>query len=497
MPEQQSPPPPIVLQILLVALLSLGQFLDTFNSSAFFAAIPSIAKDIHLQKNSTVWLVSAYQITFSSFLLLSGRITDVYNPKFIMITGSTLFGILSLVTGFVRNPVIFLVLRALIGIAATLTIPSALNLISSNFEDRSRAFALAAFGGSAALGNVFGLILGALFTQFTHWPWIFFFEAAVALPIALLSVAVIPSQQHGRTLKTRDLDWAGVILLTALLLLFILAITSGSTYGWKSLIVILPLTFSAILAVLFGIWELHRSAAGREAAIPSSVWKYRNFRILMLIALAPFLWLTIVFLTFTTLWQNVYQWTPLAAAIHLLPIGIFAVVTMAISGRLATTKIHAKWVILCGQLLVVGGTALLPFADRPARYWTYAFPGFGIATIGTAVVYTRSNIATLQSMPTELAGTAGALFSTSLQFGATIGVAAITAVQSNVGEHSSNIYQGSSAGFWCLFGFSAALACATAIFYRIDLPTGNTEGTMSSETESSEGKCDVLSVSNL
>ncbi|KAJ7102694.1 major facilitator superfamily domain-containing protein [Mycena epipterygia] len=486
MPDQRGPPS-LALQILLVALLSLGQFLDTFNSSAFFAAIPSIAKDIHLHNNSTVWLVSAYQITFSSFLLLSGRITDVYNPKFVLITGSTLFGVLSLITGFMRNPIVFLVLRAFIGLAATLTIPSALNLISSNFTDKSRAFALAAFGGSAALGNVFGLILGALFTQFTHWPWIFFFEAVLALPVALLCMFVIPSRPRRQTMKTKDLDWIGVVILTALLLLFILAITSGSTYGWKSLIVIMPLSLSAILTIVFATWEIRRSAAGLEAAIPSSVWKYPNFLILMLTALAPFLWLTIVFLTFTTLWQNVYEWSPLKAAIHLLPIGIFAVVTMAVSGRLATTNFHAKWVILFGQLLVVGGTVLLPFADRPTRYWTRAFPGFAIGTIGTALVYTRANIAILQPMPTDLAGTAGALFSTSLQFGATIGVAAITAVQSNVGEHSSDIYKGSSAGFWCLFGFSAALACATAVCYRTGVPKMR-EGEDSSPTESSSEK---------
>ncbi|KAJ7748822.1 MFS general substrate transporter [Mycena maculata] len=449
MPQGQGPPS-LVLQIFLVTLLCLGQFLDTFNSSAFFAAIPSIARTIKLQSNSTVWLVSAYQITFSSFLLLSGRITDVYNPKLILITGSVFFGLLSLVTGFMLNSIAFLVLRALIGIAATLTIPSALNLISSNFTEPSkRAFALGAFGG------IFGLILGALFTQFTTWRWIFFFEASLALPVAALCAVVIPSQRRIRTMKSSDLDWIGVILLTALLLLFILAITSGSSYGWKSLIVILPLTLSGILTIVFGTWEVRRSVLGREAAIPAYVWKYPNFLILMLTALAPFLWFTIV---------------PINAAIHLLPIGICAVLTMATSPRLAATKVHAKWVIFTGQLLVLAGTAFLPFADGPSRYWTRAFPGFVIGSIGTALVYTRANIAILESMPTDLAGTAGALFSTSLQFGAAVGVAAITAVQSNVNEHSSQIYMGRAIGFWCLFGFSAALACATALVYRTEVP---------------------------
>ncbi|KAK6988894.1 MFS general substrate transporter [Favolaschia claudopus] len=454
-------------RILLVILLSLGQFLDTFNSSAFFSAIPSIAKDIHLQSSTTVWLVSAYQITFSSFLLFSGRITDVYNPKWILIVGSTLFGILSLLTGFMRNTVVFLVLRAVIGIAATLTIPSAMHIISATFtRANERSSALAAFSASAAFGNVFGLILGAVFTEFTNWPWIFFFEAAIGIPLALISVIVIPHQQQQSLLRTRDLDWIGVALLTVTLLSFILAVTSGSTYGWSSLIVILPLSLSPIFVVLFGVWEKRRLAQGLQSAIPASVWKYRNFPILMLTALAPFFWLTIVFLTFTTFWQTVYDWSPMAAAVHLLPIGIFAVLTMSLSGQLANTQIDAKWVILCGQLLVIAGTALLPFADHPSRYWSYAFPGFALGSIGTALVYTRANIATLHSMPTDFAGTAGALFSTSLQLGATIGVTAITAVQANVEKQSNKLYEGNFVGFWCLFGFSISVMALTAIFYK-------------------------------
>ena len=65
----------------LLSLLCVAQFLDIFNSSAFFAAIPTLARSLSLSDKNSVWLVSAYQVTFASFLLLSGRISDAYNPS--------------------------------------------------------------------------------------------------------------------------------------------------------------------------------------------------------------------------------------------------------------------------------------------------------------------------------------------------------------------------------------------------------------------------------
>lgn len=85
-------------KILLLSLFCLSQFLDTFNTSALFSAIPAIATSTGLNDSQSVWLYSSYQISFAAFLLIvrpiysssfidspyvaqSGRMSDIYNPS--------------------------------------------------------------------------------------------------------------------------------------------------------------------------------------------------------------------------------------------------------------------------------------------------------------------------------------------------------------------------------------------------------------------------------
>ncbi|KAG8772075.1 hypothetical protein FRC12_003257 [Ceratobasidium sp. 428] len=138
----------------LLAVFCLGQFLDTVNTSAMFPAIPAISRDVGLTESDSVWLFAAYQATFASFLLISGRISDVYSPKPVFVLGTGFFGLTTLAGGFPRDKISFLVLRALQGIGASLTIPSSLNLIVQMFPDRreqGRAFGW--YSSVGAIGN--------------------------------------------------------------------------------------------------------------------------------------------------------------------------------------------------------------------------------------------------------------------------------------------------------------------------------------------------------
>ncbi|EIN11084.1 MFS general substrate transporter [Punctularia strigosozonata HHB-11173 SS5] len=456
------------LSIFLVFLVCAGQFLDTFNSSAFFLAIPSLAKDLSLSGNASVWLISSFQITFSSFLLVSGRLTDRYTSKYVFVSGLFSFGALSLASAFVKNKIIFLIFRAFIGIAASLTIPSATHLVvhtspSAHFRTR----ALAAFNGSVALGNVIGLVLGAVFVQRASWKWIFYFEAMVSLPIALLCLVVIPNniQQRDNTHNGSSekegikIDWIASVLL------FVLGVTSGASSGWGSALVIVPLVLSACIAAAFFVWEIRYSSAA--SALPSELWNIPGIRPLCIVSLLPMLWWTQVFFTFSELWQTRYYSSILTAA-HLLPVGVLAIVVIACAPILKSF-IGSKAIILVGLTFIVAATSLLPFADRKSRYWTFAFPAFTIGTTGVAMIFVHANIAMLEATPKRLTGTVGAMFSTSLQLGAAVGVAAITALQSNIANkraENSSGFSGIAAGFWLLLGIVTASAVIFSLTFE-------------------------------
>ncbi|KZP03713.1 MFS general substrate transporter, partial [Athelia psychrophila] len=206
---------------ILLTTFCLAQFLDSFNNSALYSAMPSFIIDLRITEGQSTWIMSAFQLTFASFLLVSGRISDVYNPKFAFIAGVGALGVINLGAGFASDKIFLIVLRAFSGIAASLTIPSALSLIVTLFPDPiAQASALSAFGGSGSMGSVLGLFVGAIFIEYASWHWSFWFLALLTVPIASLGLFLIPREKAPSAAprlkgyaKFKSLDLIGVSTL--------------------------------------------------------------------------------------------------------------------------------------------------------------------------------------------------------------------------------------------------------------------------------------------
>ncbi|KAF4609874.1 hypothetical protein D9613_010411 [Agrocybe pediades] len=444
-------------KLLVLVVLCSALFLDTFNNSSLFAAIPPIALQLNIPNSQSVWLLGAYQLTFAALLLISGRVSDLYNPKWVFLLGATAMAVFALISGFIRSEIPLIVLRALMGAGGALTIPSAQHLIVHIFpEPEEQAKALAIFGGMGGIGIVIGLIIGALLVTYTSWPWIFYFSAIISTVIIISISLLIPNisrpRDGGKTNRLKQLDIVGVSAFTASLVLFIFAVTTGSISGWGSAKVIAPLIISVFLMALFFVWEGY--IPEHHAALPPTIWKFDNVPILTAISFVPFMWWGSIFPIFSWVWEVVYHWSAIKSAVHFLPValGIFPALPLA---AILQSKISQKWVILLGFTLLLAGTILLPFANSPARYWPFVFPGFLLGTAGAAIIYATANIALLANTPANVSGIVSAIFVAALQTGGATGLAIITSIQTSVevGHGGPMSFQGRAAGLWFLVAF--------------------------------------------
>lgn len=132
-------------------------------------------------------------------------------------------------------------------------------------------------------------MIGGAFVQWANWRWILWFTAILGVAIGLTSILTVPDSAP-RTLKPswKRLDLGGVSLITVAVVLFVYAVTSGSTTGWVTAGVLAPLVVSVLMAVAFFVYEAYIDPD--LAALPPRVWKYKNVPILIGIALLPFLW---------------------------------------------------------------------------------------------------------------------------------------------------------------------------------------------------------------
>ncbi|KAJ7484313.1 major facilitator superfamily-domain-containing protein [Mycena latifolia] len=375
---------PQTKKLFLLAIFYLSLLLDTFNNSLLFTAIPAISIQLNIPNSQSVWLLSAYQLTFAALLLVVNyhAAFDLGALKWVFVAGALLMDVFALVGGFIRKEIPLIISTALTasGAGGALTIPSALHLIAHMYPDpATQVKAVTAFGGLGATGIVLGLIIGALFVSYASWPWVFYFSAAVS--------AVIESRAE-QILRFRRLDLLGVFTFTAASILFIFSIIS----------VLAPLIMSLFLFVLFFVWEARLPES--YAAVPSKMWSYENFTVLIAISVASFMWWGSIFLLFSWFWEVVYGWSAIKTAVHFLPgLGIFSVLPLAAGLQCL------KW------------TALLPLADFKDHYWCFAFPGFLLGTAGAALIYTATNVALLANTPRDVSGIVSAMFTCVLQKG--------------------------------------------------------------------------------
>ncbi|KAI0791391.1 major facilitator superfamily domain-containing protein [Abortiporus biennis] len=475
----------------LLAFFCAAQFLDSFNNSSLFSAIPTLIDVLDITEGESTWIISAFQLTFAAFLLISGRISDIYNPKYAFIVGVAVLGIFSIAAGFVHDKISLIVLRALSGIFVSLTIPSALTLLVNLFpEQAEQARALGIFGGCGSIGGVLGLIIGAIFVEFATWKWVFWFVAVISIPIAAACVILIPkhttnsnhpTSSSSAASRLKSLDLLGVTTLTAALILFIFAVTSASDAGWGTAKVLAPLIISIFMVAGFFFYET--VIPPEVAAVPPRTWFLPNFAVLFGVALLPYFWWSTAYTTYTTLWQTVYGWSVISMALRMIPMGFFSLV-VSFSGSL-TRIISPKWILMFAQVLLMVSTILEAFTDSPHKYWSFVFPAFILGTSGAMFTYTHTFIAIFRATPSSMAGTVGAIFNCALQLGSAIGLAVDisiqTSVETRVGDPTT--YKGKAASFWFLFAIICIEFFSILVFYRVDVEKKDEENPKNPEKE--------------
>ncbi|KAF8507578.1 major facilitator superfamily domain-containing protein [Hysterangium stoloniferum] len=406
-------------KVILLALLCSAQFFDIFSAVSVIIALPDISNDLHFQPGALQWIVSAYTLTFAASFLLAGRLTDIYASKPIFCIGYLMVGIFSILCAVSVHPIMLLVFRAIQGIGAAFTFPSALSMIIQYFPDtKEKNRALGLFGGFGAIGNVVGFILGGVLTAQVNWRWIFYLVAIIVTPFSLLSFLVIPKRPSQTEKRHRKLDWQGVGVLSAGLILFVYALSDANDVGYGKPRIIVTLVFSVIFII--GFFFIERVV--EDPAVPPKTWTAHNFLPLFLYCSSLYWFINGIEIQLIQIFQDLWGWSALLAAIHCLPLGITAGSFTYITPMFAL-YIPRRVLLIAGQVLMAIAVVLFAFVDTPDKYWSYLLPGMMIGAIGVAIAYVAANIFIMADAPEGEEGVIGAMMNTAFQLGATVGLA--------------------------------------------------------------------------
>jgi len=451
---------------LTLALLCAVAFIDLLDTSIVNIALPQIRTHLHFSVQSLQWVASAYLLTYGGFLLLGGRAADLLGRRRLLVAGTLLFGITSLVCGLAGSEGLLIGARLAQGVGAAMMTPAALSILTTSFHTRTdRVKALGAWGGVGALSGALGAVFGGVLTTEASWRWVFFVNIPVVAGILVASFRLIDDIRP-KAPPLRDFDTVGAGLITGGMLLLVYALVNAPTVGWGKARTIGELAGALALVGLFLFNEQRHS----NPLVPLSLFKIKGLGaadVTQILAMAGFY---TMFFIVTLYMQDVLHYSAIHAGLCYLPVTVGAGAGAGLA-TFAIPKIGTRPLIAAGALLGAGGVFWLSRIPLHGSYVSDLLPGIVIMGAGVGFVLVGVQNAANGGVPADKAGLAASLITASFQLGGALGLAIFVSLATGRTNHLLATHtpprEALTLGFQRgLLGASIALVIAAVIALR-------------------------------
>jgi len=408
---------------LALMVLCLGVLMIVLDTTIVNVALPSIRTDLGFTETSLVWVVNAYMLTFGGFLLLGGRLGDLYGHRRVFLAGLVLFTLASLACGISTTQGLLIAARAVQGLGGAIVSAVSLSLIMNLFtEPADRAKAMGVYGFVCAGGGSIGVLLGGLLTSSLSWHWIFLVNLPIGVAVYALCLALLPSargQAHGE-----KLDVAGAVTVTLSLMLAVYGVVNGNEAGWRSAQTLGLLgTAVALLAIFIAI-----EARVKHPLMPLGLFRLRSVSVSNVVgvlwAAAMFAWFFISALYM----QLVLAYTPMQIGLAFLPANvIMAVFSLGLSARIVM-RFGIRRPLAAGLWLAAIGLALFARAPVDGRFAIDVLPGMLLLGLGAGMAFNPLLLAAMSEVSPSESGLASGVVNTAFMMGGALGLAVLASI---------------------------------------------------------------------
>ncbi len=462
---------------LALMVLCLGDLMIVLDSTIVNVALPSIRTDLGFTETTLVWVVNGYMLTFGGFLLLGGRLGDLYGRRRVFLAGIALFTLASLACGIATSQWTLIVARAVQGLGGAVVSAVALSLIMTLFTaPADRAKAMGVFGFVMAGGGSIGVLLGGVLTDALSWHWIFLVNLPVGVAVAVLTLMLLPADEAGA--GGERLDVAGAVTVTAALLAAVYAVVDAERAGWGSAQTLGLLAAAAALLVLFVVIEARTS----HPLVPLRLFRLRK---LVTANVVGILWSTAMFAWFflsALYMQMVLAYTPLQVGLAFLPSNlIMGAFSLGLSAKVVM-RFGVRWPLALGLALVAAGLGAFSFAPVEGSFALDVLPGMVLLGFGVGLAFNPVLLAAMSDVDPAESGLASGVVNTAFMMGGALGLAVLASLAAAVTSGSlaggapveAALTEGYRAAFLAGALIAALAALIAAIFLRgVKAPTAD------------------------
>jgi EmrB/QacA subfamily drug resistance transporter len=438
---------------LALYVLCAGVLMIVLDTTIVNVALPSIREDLGFTETSLVWVVNAYMLTFGGFLLLGGRLGDLYGRRRLFLLGITLFTLASLACGLSNSQWLLVAARAVQGLGGAVVTAIALSLIMNLFtEPADRAKAMGIYSFVCAGGGSIGVLAGGVLTSALNWHWVFLVNLPIGVLVYALCRVLLPDSRAEAT--RRRLDIGGAVTVTASSMLAVYAIVNGD---------VVLLAIAAVLLAVFLLIEARVAAP----LMPLGLFRLRSVAtanvVGILWAAAMFAWFFISALYM----QIVLGYSALHVGLAFLPANlIMAAFSLGLSARLVM-RFGIRIPLAGGLVLAAAGLALFALSPVDGRFAVHVLPGMTLLGVGCGMALNPVLLAAMSDVAPSDSGLASGIVNTSFMMGGALGLAVLASLAA--GRTEALLGSGApspvalTGGYAVAFGVGAAFAAAAAL----------------------------------
>jgi EmrB/QacA subfamily drug resistance transporter len=435
---------------LALYMLCAGELMIVLDTTVVNVALPSIREALGFGESSLVWVVNAYILTYGGFMLLGGRLGDLYGKRRLFLAGITLFTVASLACGLANSQPLLVIARAVQGLGGAVVSAIALSLIMDLFTgaaDRARAMGI--YGFVCAGGGSLGVLLGGALTSALSWHWVFLINLPIGAAVYALCAALLPDD---RPASRPGLDVGGAILITSALLLAVYGIVNG------------PLALLAAAALLLAAFLAVESRVAHPL-MPLRLFRLRSMAVANAVgalwAAAMFAWFFIEALYL----QGVLGYDAFAVGLAFLPSNlIMAAFSIGLSAKMVM-RYGLRTPIALGLGLAAAGLALFALAPVQGDFWRHVLPGMLLLGIGCGMALNPVMLAAMGDVAPDESGLASGVLNTAFMMGGALGLAILASLAAFQTQRSGGTQSlaALTQGYHLAFAVAAAFAGLAAL----------------------------------
>ncbi|MFJ9672703.1 MFS transporter [Streptomyces sp. NPDC101221] len=465
---QQAAPRLSARERLVLFVLCAAQFMVALDFSVLNVALPVLGADLGMSTSALQWAVTAFALPSGGFLLLFGRMGDLYGRRRLFLAGLALFGAASLLATLAWDPASFLAGRALQGLGAAAIVPTGMSLLTTTFpEGPARDRALGISGTLLSLGFTVGMVAGGVLTDLLSWRSTMGLLALFALIVLPLAPRLLP---ESRTPERPRLDVPGAVTVTGGLLSLIYALTTAAEHGFGRTDVLATLAAGLLLLAAFAAVESRTPAP----LVSLPMLRRRTVAWGNLGGLVTFSMMSTVIFVLTLYLQEILRLSAFQTGLIFGVQGVLSVVAGSLAPRVIGRFGARRTLVgaLAGQGAL--GLSLLALGEGgwSVLLATAAVSLASMCHLGAIISY---GLTVTSGVPDEEQGLATGLVTSTQQVGITVGIPLLGVLATTATDLRSGVHT--------VLVLDAAIVLAAAVLVAAGLRTDRAAGSGAVEAE--------------